>query len=399
MGHRKDMLHRLKFVGAMRLDESAPIHQERKPRSLINRGILLLIALAFLAQDAPAGESLVYAVRTTETKSSQAFSKTEIFAVNTENGKQKLVFSDANSEILLLPGNEVQSDIVAAGGRVFSRGVERKLYRSGISDYPAAMFQLPASPAGKPRKIFDIENEPGMGSNFRNLFISPTGAKIGYMKVCGGKPYLFLHETSTGKLLRKMDMSQMVFDLFVTSMGWMPDGERLFFTLDRSDEDDNWRLPESHVGSYVMKEDGSGLARIAPEAAMHPSRRGLQASAVGAAVVLGAMPDGRYLVRDFQVGPASAHPGTYVYTLDPLANTQKTFGTDAQGELRCFRLSPSGGRLAVLATEAKSNKASADSKAVWVFDVESGQGRRFLSFASEQYGPAWIDLIGWLGHR
>ncbi|MGO9211628.1 MAG: hypothetical protein ACLPXM_17860 [Terriglobales bacterium] len=367
----------------------------------MNRRILVLFCVAFLAQAARASESLVYAVSTGETKPSQALPKTEIFIVDSESGKQRLVFSDADTELLLLPGSDVQSDIVAAGGRIFSRGVERKLYTNGRSDSPAAVFELPTSRSGKARKIFDIENEVPMGSNFRNLFISPTGAKIGYMKVINGKPYLFLHETSTGKLLRKMDLSQMVFDLFVTSIGWMPDGERLFFTLDRSDEDDNWRLPESQVGSYVMKEDGSGLARIAPEAAMHPKRPGLQANAVGAAVVLGALPDGRYLLRDFQVGPPSAHPGTYLYTLDPLANTQKTLSTDVPGELRCFRLSRSGRKLALLATEQESNttEVSTGSKAVSVFDVESGQGRKLFYFTIKPDGPAWIDLIGWLGHR
>jgi len=367
----------------------------------MNRRILVLFCVAFLAQAARAGESLVYAVSTGGTKPSPALPKTEIFIVDSESGKQRLVFSDADAELLLLPGSDVQSDIAAAGGRIFSRGVERKLYTNGRPDYPAAVFELPTSRSGKARKIFDIENEVPMGSNFRNLFISPTGAKIGYMKVLNGKPYLFLRETSTGKLLRKMDLSQMVFDLFVTAIGWMPDGERLFFTLDRSDEDDNWRLPESQVGSYVMKEDGSGLGRIAPEAALHPNRPGLQANAVGAAVVLGALPDGRYLLRDFQVGPASAHPGTYLYTLDPLANTQKTLSTEVPGELRCFRLSRSGGKLALLATEQKSNttEVSTGSKAVWVFDVESGQGRKLFSFTIKPDGPAWIDLIGWLGHR
>src|ERR1019366_4122896 len=183
----------------------------------------------FLAHAARAGESLVYAVSTSEMTQSQVLSKTESFIVDSETGKQRLVFSDAAAEFLLLPGNDVQSDIVAAGGRIFSRGVERKLYTNRRSDYPAAVFELPTSRSGKARKIFDIENEGGIGSNFRNLFISPTGAKIGYMKVSNGKPCLFLHETSTGKLLRKLDLSHIVFDLFVTAISWMPDGERLFF--------------------------------------------------------------------------------------------------------------------------------------------------------------------------
>jgi hypothetical protein len=366
----------------------------------MNRRILVVFCLVLLTHAARAGESLVYAVSTGETKPSQLLPKTEIFIVDSESGKHRLVFSDANTEFLLLPGSDVQSDIVAAGGRVFSRGVERKFYTNGRSDHPAAVIELPTSGASKPRKIFDIENEVATGSTFLNLFISPTGAKIGYMKYSSGKPFLFLHETATGKLLRKLDLSNMVFDYSVTTIGWMPDGERLFFTLDRTDEDDNWQLPDSRVGSYVMKEDGSGLVRVAPEAAMHPNRPGLQANTVGAAIVLGALPNGRYLVRDFQVGPASAHPGAYLYTLDPLANTQKTLSTNAQGEPRCFRLSRSGRNLALLA-EQKDNttEGPTDSKVVWVFDVESGEKRNLLSFSVKQYGAASIDLIGWLGHR
>jgi len=365
----------------------------------INRWILVLCCVALFAHTSQAGESLVYSISTGEMKQSQVLSKTEIFIVDPETGKQRLVFSDAGTGLLLLPGSDAQSDIVAAGGRIFSRGMERKLYSEDRPDYPAALYELSTDGSGKARKIFGFETEEGKRGTFRHLIISPTGAKIGYIKVSNGRPYLFVHETAAGKLLWKVDLAYIVFDSIVSTIGWMPDGERLFFTLGPGDEDDNWKLPESQMGSYVVKDNGSGPVRVAPEAAMHPSRPGLEADANTAAVVLGALPDGRYLVRDSQVGPASAHPGTYFYILDVAAKTQKTLRMDVQGELDPFRLSRSGRELALVAKQRQYETPGVftDTKAVWVVDVESDKERKLLSFPIKQNGPPWIHLVGWLG--
>jgi len=367
----------------------------------MNRWIFVLCCVVFLGHYSRAGESLLYCVRTGEMKESQVLPRTDIFAVNPETGKQRLAFSDARSEFLLLPGSDAQVDVVAAGGRIFARGMDRKLYTNGHWDNPAALYELSTNGSGKARKLFEIQPEATMGSNIRMLFISPTGAKIGYIRISKGKPYLFLHETSTGRLLRKIDLTDDVSDLSVTTIGWTPDGERLFFTLDRTDEDDNWMEPGSLMGSYVMKEDGSGRLRVAPEAEMHPSRPGLNSNSAFSAVLLGALPDGRYLVRDLQTGPPSAHPGTYVYIMDTATKVQKTLRVDVPGELYPFRLSRSGSELAIVATERKSDAAEGltNTKTLWVFDLESGKERKLLSFTAKQDGSKWMGLVGWLGNR
>lgn len=367
----------------------------------MNRWILVLCCVVLFGNYSRAGDSLLYCVSEGATKDSQVLSKTDIFAVNPETGKQRLVFSDARSEFLLLPGSDAQIDVVAAGGRIFSRGMDRKLYAKDPAYSPAALYELSANGSGKARKLFDIPIEAGMGSNIRMLFVSPTGAKIGFVRTSNGKQYLFLYETSTGKLLRKIDLTEDVADMSVAAIGWMPDGERLFSTLNRTDEDDEWTNPESLMGSYVIKEDGTGRQRIAPEAEMHPSLPGLNRDVKACAVLLGVLPDGRYLVRDFQMGPPSAHPGAYVYILDPATKAQRTLTIGVPGELYPFRLSRSASELAMVATQRKfePGNASTDAKTLWVFALESGKQRKLLSFTTKQDGSKWIGLVGWLGSR
>ena len=277
--------------------------------------------------------------------------------------------------------------------------MERKFYVAGRQGRPTAVYELSQNRSGRAKKVFDIEPDVTMNGGFLNLIVSPIGSKIGYM-FYSGKPYLFVHDTATGKLLRKLDLSKSVLDYSVSTIGWMPDGERLFFTLDRTEEDDNWKLPDSKVGSYVMNDDGSGLERIAAEAAMHPNRPGLQANAVGAAVVLGALPGGGYLVRDSQVGAACANPGAYLYSLDPTTKTQETLRIDTQKDtVHSFRLCRSGGTLAFVAMDHKGERAEivGDSEAVWILDMKSGQQRKLFSFDVKPQGPQGISLIGWLG--
>jgi len=134
---------------------------------------------------------------------------------------------------------------------------------------------------------------------------------------------------------------------------------------------------------------------------MHPTRPGLKGSSAVSAAVLDALSGGRYLVRDYQTGPPSAHPGTYVYILDTKTKTQKIVTMDAPGELYPFRLSPSGRELAAVVKQQAAEGADAinAAKTIWVFDVESGEQKKLISFLPSQNGPKWIGLVGWLGSR
>ena len=95
--------------------------------------LALVCWIALLAPAARARESVVYAITTSEAQSGAAVSKmpafkTEIFAVDPDTGKQRLVFSDAKAPFFLPTGA-----IAAAGGRIFAEGIERNSVPPPIS--------------------------------------------------------------------------------------------------------------------------------------------------------------------------------------------------------------------------------------------------------------------------
>jgi hypothetical protein len=143
-----------------------------KTRALVACGIV------FLAPAVWAGESVLYSV----TEQSVAYpttnrpvtvsvaeDKTDVFAIDPETGKKRLVFSDANAEFMLLPGGRTPRGMVAAGGRIFSVAVDRQAWANGQGR--TAVHELATDGSGKARKVFDIEGHD-------NLFISPSGEKI-----------------------------------------------------------------------------------------------------------------------------------------------------------------------------------------------------------------------------
>jgi hypothetical protein len=86
-----------------------------------HRVLALVCWIAFLAPAARAREFVLYATGEAQpgVAKTQVF-KTEIFAVDPDTGKQRLVFSDANAPFFLLTGA-----IVSTGGRIFADGIKR----------------------------------------------------------------------------------------------------------------------------------------------------------------------------------------------------------------------------------------------------------------------------------
>jgi hypothetical protein len=153
--------------------------------------------------------------------------------------------------------------MVAAGGRIFARGLPRNSYSGGWPAFPTSLYELKTDGSNQGRKIFDIEGNRETGSNFRNLFADLTRARIGYLTYENDKLYLYLRETSQGALLRRVDMSRTTLDCLVTNIGFLPDGQQAFFTADTGDDDATSKSSFGRVGTYVMKTDGSTPVRTA----------------------------------------------------------------------------------------------------------------------------------------
>jgi hypothetical protein len=323
--------------------------------------------------------------------------KTEIFAVDSQAGKPGVIFSDTGADFLLLPtytGSGQGQVIAAAGGRIFARGIERKHYTGGWPTFPAAVYELATDGSNAARKLFDIEGEHG-SSNFRDLFGNPSGSKVGHLNYLGGKLYLLLHETAAGALLQKIDLSRIALDCFVSKIGWMPDGKRIFFTLETGDVHVTSEPSYARVGSYMMEDDGGTPARIPGQVAFHPKRPGYRFDSESPPVLLGALPDAHYLFREVQWSQAAGRPPqalSFLFSVDPVTKAWKDFPTSPEGTLTSFCLSYSG----AVAFIDLQRQNGVETHTVWSMELESAKKQKVFSLSTRPPTLPWLNLIGWL---
>ncbi|MGA3093656.1 MAG: hypothetical protein ABSD75_34165 [Terriglobales bacterium] len=368
-----------------------------KARALVAWGIV------FLAPALWAGESVLYSV----TEQSVAYpatnrpvavsvaeDKTDVFAIDPETGKKRLVFSDANAEFMIMPGGRTPPGIVAAGRRIFSVAVDRQAWANGRQSM-MAVYELSTDGSGKARKVFEVDN-------FSNLFVSPSGSKIGYF-IDGTVEAYMIRGTATGKLLRTVRIQSGTIYGEVSAVAWAPDGERILFSLGLSGDGDDtfWNNPDSPVGTYVMREDDAAApTRLAPEAELHYRAPGKELDISEGATLIGVLPDGQYLLSDST---------TPLYTLDLVKKTQRSIpANEFLGTMTSLgsssRLSPSGRQLALTTTQNKYEKQSkptvTSTVSLWALELESGKPSKLLSFAipdtTRDFKGPWINLIGWL---
>ena len=243
----------------------------------MKRAVLAAFWGAFLVPLVWAGETVLYsvtekriAVSATQQAGKERFAietRTEIFAINPETGTKRLVFSDENSQVVLLSEGGARAGIVAGSGRIFAAAIDRQ--QAPNAHRRSAVYELATDGSGKARKIFDIDN-------FANLFVNPTGSEIGYMPGDSTETHVVIRDTATGKLLQEAELFRRTIEAeSVNRIGWLPDGKAIYFALTGGldDEEALWTTPNSPIGTYVMNEDSGSVHRLAPEAALHPNFR------------------------------------------------------------------------------------------------------------------------------
>jgi hypothetical protein len=377
------------------------MEENMKGRALVAWGTV------FLAPAVWAGESVLYSITDNSVlypatnrpvSVSIPESKTDIFAIDPETGKKRLVFSDSNATFLLVPTGRGRGGIVAAGGRIFAVAVDRQ-DAANDPHSAGAVYELSTDGSGKARKVFAIDN-------FANLFISPSGSKIGYMPGDNTETHVVIRDTATGKLLRDAEIFGRTIEAEgAGKFGWMPDDKRIFFALSGGLDDDEvlWTTPDSPIGTYVMNEDAGAAERLAPEAVLHLKVSGKHPSPDVAADLIGVLPDGEYLLTDSQYNPTGNNGAMYLYSLDLAKKTQRIFPWQLDGSPTSFHLSPSAGKL-VLRDQPRivggqPRFTAVPTVDVWVLELESGKQTKLFSFTdtdvSGTKGP-WMNLIGWL---
>lgn len=365
---------------------------------------VLLCGCSFLSSTlAFAAETLAYAVTTGQSGRWPRIEKTEIFALDPQGGRPRLVFSDAGADVLLVTVG--QRVIAAAGERIFALGVERRGYREGFPHFPAAVYELSSDGSNQARKIFDVEGENG-SSNLRDLFVSPSADKVGHINNLGGKWHVLLHDAASGKLLLKMDLTPIALDCHVREIGWMPDGNALFFTLETGDVHVTSDPSYERAGSYLMPDVGTSPARVPPQAEARPNRPGYEPVADTRPAMLGRLPDGRYLLSEFQwkrraAGRSPAKPETFLYAVDPTTGARTDFLAGPNILLGSFRLAPSGRLVAFI--ESLGGKQAGpdliDTRTVHVVDLATGKDQSLFTFPAKLLNLPATELIGWLNGK
>ncbi len=390
----------------------------------MTRRVVLVLAgwIALLAPAVRAGDSVLYSVTTSDAGTiipvtKTQLSKTEIFAVDLETGKQRLVFSDANAHFILLPGGSRRGGIVAERGRIFAEGTDPVQSAAHTPKFdpsaPAAMYELSTDGSGQARKVFDMGGAEER-VNLSKPFFNSSGSEFANISYVEGKWYLLVHDTETLKLLRKVYLRYGTGERLgwrygsIENIGWMADDKRFFFTIALAGDSDDawWTAPNSPVGTYVLNEDAEIAQRLAPEAALHPKIAGMEPSNDSPAVLIGTLPDGGYLLQDHE-GDSSGRGGAYLYELDLTKKMQRIFPLHVDGSADSFHLSRSGDRLAWMDTQKEMKKqpmpAAVATLTVWVMELGSGKQMKLVSFppydeTHNADGP-WINLIGWLGEK
>jgi len=317
----------------------------------------------------------LYSLSTGDPTPSPRIAKTEIFAVDVQTGNRRVVFSDVGLDWVLLPaypaGGERQT-IVTAGNRIFARGLPRNSYRGGWPTYPAALYELKIDGSNQGRKIFDIEGTLETGSNFRNLFVDPTGDRVGYLTYENGTPYMYLRETNRGALLRRVDLSRITLDCLVTNIGFLRNGQRIYFTLNTGDDDATSQASYDRVGSYVMKTDGSPPQRTARTS-------NLVAPLSGS--------------RNLYAGQL---PSSFLYVADPATKARRSYATSATGVLDFFRLSADARMVAFIEEQRAYRPVATIALVIRWIDLMSGREQSLPPISTKPVVLPWMNLIGWL---
>ena len=336
-------------------------------------------------------EKLLYATRygIPRTYATILKTKVQVFAIDYHKGESKLVFSDEKLPIVVLSrygagGHSVV--MVSVKEKVFVSAAERNSYVSKGERLGHSIYELFLDNSNKFRKVVDVIGDHAISE----MFIDPSGNKIGYLNYISEKPFIFIHEAKTGNLLYKIDAAKIFRDCFASDIGWLSDSKRLFLTLDIAGD---YLTPADHkkIGTYLMNEDGSDLVKLPSSLFVFPKKKGFRKFS-NISEFIGEMPDGTYIVSDtkFKIGYHGQEASSFIYAVNPRTKSQKEISLKVSEGLNWVKLSPSGKYIAY--TEQIYNR---DIGYIWIKDLESGEESKAFSFPAKSFETD-IILIGWI---
>jgi len=326
------------------------------------------------------------------------YSRTDIFLVSMPDAKTSRVFSDEGPYFEIIPPGMFGGPgaMVVAENKAYASGIERGGSSvPGIHPGRPGVYELALGASNKYRKLFEIQQESDYAA--ARLFISPSGTKIGYLSVLKQHNIVFIHDAATGTLLKSWDLTNIFrqcSDCDIGSVGWLADGNRLFFSVDFGEESG----PQSKVGTYVVSEDGRALGRLPLE----QGRLQLQdyRSATGTApVLLGQSPDGTYIFEDF-AQKIGWQPQRFLVITAPERKVLGQIPLHTSLGLQPYHLSRAGKFVAFSDPRSKNYETE---EHIWAMNLETREEKELITLPARTIPSSepkvTLTILGWLDER
>jgi len=349
--------------------------------------LVLLLTSSLFGQ-----ERLVYAV----TAPAPGGYSSQVFTIAPGDKQPAPLFSDASLPVILAfspRSGTAPLETAVAGKSLFTPARERWLSSSARAN---AIYEFALDSPGKYRKILDLPP----GERVDKLAVSSDGATLAYASLTGRGLTLFVHDVKSGRLLHHVDMMKIIGDCNLARLGWLPDNQTLFFTLETGDADSTTDQDYKIQGSWTMKPDGSSAAHLPPAIgtlkkpgySIHPDLPPLMLGAINGQYVFNLWMDQR--------GSRSFTPGIFILFSDPRSGaTESDLMLQQPAGLYWFLLSPSGRQLAY--TQQGGGKFEGARYIVppehlWIQPLPSGPPQELLSMETSTQNRTSITLLGWM---
>jgi hypothetical protein len=382
------------------------------------RTVVAIVFLALFAYQAT-GTSLVYSLSYQETRESRRahpsgynirsvpeslmmvrnYSKTDVFLVSMPDAKTSRVFSDEGPYFEIIPPGMFGGPgaMVVAENKGYASGIERGGSVTGIYSGRPAVYELALDASNKYRKLFEVQQEAAYAA--ARLFISPSGTKIGYVSVLKQHNIVFIHDVATGTLLKSWDATNLFrqcSDCDIGSVGWLADGNRLFFSLDFGEESG----PQSKVGTYVVSEDGGALGRLPLEQGELQMQDYISATGT-AAVLLGQSPEGNYIFEYFaRKKTGSSQPQMFLVIATPERKVLGQIPLHTSLGIGPHELTRSGKFVAFSDPRSKNYERE---EHVWGLNLETREEKELITLPARTIPSSeptvTLNILGWLDER
>lgn len=384
-----------------------------------NRSVVAIVFLALFAYQAT-GTSLVYSLSYQETAESRRahpsgydirsvpeslmmvrnYSRTDIFLVSMPDAKTSRVFSDEGPYFEIIPPGMFGGPgaMVSAENKAYASGIERGGSPvPGIHSGRPAVYELALDASNKYRKLFDVQQETTYAA--ARLFINPAGTKIGYVSVLKQHNIVFIHDVATGTLLKSWDATNLFrhcSDCDIGSVGWLADGNRLFFSLDSGEESG----PQSKVGTFVVSEDGRALGRVPLEQGELHMQDFISATGT-APVLLGQSPEGNFIFEDFaRKKTGLSQPQMFLVITTPERKLLVQIPLHTSLGIQPYDLSRSGEFVAFSDPRTKNYERE---EHIWGMNLESREEKELITLPARTIPSSeprvTLNILGWLDER